>query len=61
MTKKDYIEFARIFRKHFNIKHKDKKRRDAVAELIKDFTDYLQLENSRFNISKFLDAVYLNK
>ena len=56
LTKKDYKGIAEILSHYRKVKDRDDQR--AFHDLVQAFTDYLDMDNSRFDMAIFQSAVY---
>jgi hypothetical protein len=58
MTRKDYVVTAEILNdKLYALGNSSVVLRDVVEEIAKDFADYFEEDNERFNRKRFMDAV----
>jgi len=58
MTRKDYIELAKIMNKLGKSIEAQSVESKAFNAAVGDMSEWLQSENSRFNTLQFLEAVY---
>ena len=58
MTRKDYVVTAEILNdKLYALGNSSVVLRDVVEEIAKDFADYFEEDNERFNRERFMQAV----
>jgi hypothetical protein len=58
MTRKDYVVTAEILNdKLYALGNSSAVLRDLVEEIAKDFANYFEEDNERFNRKRFMDAV----
>jgi len=63
MTKKDYIIFAEILGKRYFEKRngqamENQEYRNAIGNVVEDLCHFFQKDNFRFDINRFIEAVY---